>query len=619
MKKNPLYPLLCSLLAFLILSQCTSFFQSAFAVTLIGNITISGNDVLPIVNGQFDVRGNIYVEGNGTLFLKNAILNLDQTAAYQYAVIFRNPAGGNPRLIAENATLMSSKWFNVYFDGNSSAKADKFDLLFGRIYVKGDSNIVFSNFRLKGSLNVTESSTVVIHDSTMKELHRKVTGSFEAYGSSAVSIFNSTLVGPLTYESSTVYIANSMIEDTLRAFDSSRVVVINSTREWQVRSQDSSAIIISGSVMVNASTYESSVVSILDTTMTGLDAYDSSIVSISGSGMEALRVYNHSKVTVLSSIMTGTTGLDAGGSSVVSLRGTTMEGLSVRESSVVSLSNSTIGWFLYALDSSKVDLSNSKAKLIHVSDSSSVSMSGSRINMLRSSDFSTASISESTVDELLIRFNSVDSYISGLKPSVFNRWNSLTDLSISRGQGGYAPDVTLTNTEIRRGWSFFFSGLSNVTIVNSDIEHLSSSGSSVARLINSTLNSYHVTSGSKMFVYWYVDVFVVSGASVTVWHSNGTLVESKFADESGFATFTLLERLVDESTVSSYGNYTVGSSWNGNSEQQSVELTGSETLNMISLPWWQLNWQLLLGLVAVLAVGMVAFFVIRRRRKFAST
>jgi len=612
MKKIPLSLLISWLLAFLILSLCSSAFQPAFGVTLIGNITVSGNDVLPMVNGQFDVKGNIIVEGNGTLFLKDAVLNLDQTAAYQYALFFRNPSGGNPRLVAENATLTSRTWFNVYFEGNSSAEANRFTILFARIYTKGTSQIGLGNFRLKGSVNATESSSVTIYDSTMREPHPEVTGSFKAYGSSVISVSNLTLMNPFSYQSSTVYITNSKIEGTLRAYGSSRVVVTNSTKDWQVRSQDASAVMISGSVMRNGSTYGSSVASIFDTTMTGLNAYDSSIVSITGSTLKALRAYNQSRITLLRSKVTATTSLEASDSSVVWVRATTMEGLTARKSSTVTIANSTFGWHLYAFDTSKVDMSNSQANVIHAYDSSSLFISKSTAALAYASDSSKVAMTDSNLVELFIIGNALDSHMSDLKPSFLSRWDSSTDLSISLGQGGYVPTVTLTRTEIRGGWGFFFSGASNVTIANSVIEHISLSSSSVARLINSTVASYYITSGSKIYTYWYVDVYAVSGVSVIASYSNGTTAESRFADENGLAELTLLGGLIDESGITSYG-YTIDSSWNGNYQKQTIELTDNETINMVQLPWWQQYWQLLLvGVVAALAV--VIFLAIRRRR-----
>lgn len=612
MKKVPLSLSISCLLAFLILSLCFSAFQPAFGVTLIGNITISGNDVLPMVDGQFDVRGNIIVEGNGTLFLKDAVLNLDQTAAYQYALIFRNPSGGNPRLVAENATLTSKRWFNVYFEGNSSAKADKFTISFARIHTKGTSQIRLGNFKLRGSVDATESSSVTIYDSTMREPHPEVTGSFEAYGSSVISVSSSTLMNPFAYQSSMVYITNSKIEGTLRAYGSSRVVVTNSTKDWQVRSQDASAVVISASVMRNGSTYTSSVVSILDTTMTGLDARDSSIVSITGSTLHALRAYNQSRITLLRSKVTATTSLEACDSSVVWVRATTMEGLTARKSSTVTIANSTLGSLLYAFDTSKVDMSNSRANVIRTYDSSSVSISKSNAKLAYASGSSKVAMADSNLNELFITGNALDSQMFDLKPRSLRRWNSLTDMSISLGQGGYVPDVTLTRTEVKEGWGFFFSGASNVTIANSVLEHISLFGSSVARLINSTVGSYYITSGSKIYTYWYVDVYAAGGASVIASYSNGTAAESGFADENGLAKLTLLGGLIDDSGISSYG-YTIDSSWNGNHQEQAIELTDNETINMVSLPWWQQYWQLLLvGVVAALAVAL--FLVIRRRR-----
>ena len=91
-----------------------------------GDLILIGNNVTTI-EGRFDINGSIVVEENGTLILKNAVVNFTQTEKWEYNMTFRNPANGNPRLLAENTTLSSAYSFQVYFYGNSSGTADKLE------------------------------------------------------------------------------------------------------------------------------------------------------------------------------------------------------------------------------------------------------------------------------------------------------------------------------------------------------------------------------------------------------------------------------------------------------------------------------------------------------------
>lgn len=89
-----------------------------------GDLVLTGNNVT-VIEGRFDINGSIVVKGNATLILRNAVVNLVQTFNDQFSLTFQEPANGNPRLLADNATLTSPFRLNVNFFGNSSCVADK--------------------------------------------------------------------------------------------------------------------------------------------------------------------------------------------------------------------------------------------------------------------------------------------------------------------------------------------------------------------------------------------------------------------------------------------------------------------------------------------------------------
>jgi hypothetical protein len=130
-----------------------------------GNLILSGNNVTTIENMVFDINGSIIVEGNATLVLKNAEVNLAQTEVYQYNMSFQNSAGGNPRLFAENSTITSSTYFLVHFSDTSVG--------------------ALSGTSIAHYLDLRESCVVSVHNSTIDEV---------TMGDNAsLSIFNSAI------------------------------------------------------------------------------------------------------------------------------------------------------------------------------------------------------------------------------------------------------------------------------------------------------------------------------------------------------------------------------------------------------------------------------------------
>lgn len=85
-----------------------------------GDPVIDGNTVYTI-EGRFDINGSIIVEGNATLQLKDAYLNITQVFLYQHNITLRNASNGNPRLLVYNSTITSDKTTYIYLMDNSSA------------------------------------------------------------------------------------------------------------------------------------------------------------------------------------------------------------------------------------------------------------------------------------------------------------------------------------------------------------------------------------------------------------------------------------------------------------------------------------------------------------------
>jgi hypothetical protein len=88
------------------------------------DLILKGNNVT-VIEGSFDINGSVIVEENATLILRNALLNFVQTTNNQFNLTLRNPANGNPRLVAYNSTIDSNADLDFTLQGNSTADLNK--------------------------------------------------------------------------------------------------------------------------------------------------------------------------------------------------------------------------------------------------------------------------------------------------------------------------------------------------------------------------------------------------------------------------------------------------------------------------------------------------------------
>jgi len=151
-----------------------------------GDLILTGNNVTTMENMIFDINGSIIVEDNATLILRNAMLNLIQTDIFQHNMSFQNPAGGNPRLVAENSTITSSTYFVVHFFDNSSG--------------------VLSGTSITRYLDLREYSVASVHNSTIDEVTMGDNASLSVFNSAIGTIEVYAFAG-----SPTLYTDNSSI------------------------------------------------------------------------------------------------------------------------------------------------------------------------------------------------------------------------------------------------------------------------------------------------------------------------------------------------------------------------------------------------------------------------
>lgn len=612
-----------SSLGFALLNPVVSA-EASSPLLIEGDLVIPPFQTLNYTNQDVSVGGNIICEYKGTLFLKNSTLNLIKERS---SITFTDST-----LIAIDSSIRG-RFFNVTFEGKSSATILETSVDLGSTWVlisgnlveiKGDFNVnglskaFFDNVLFEGLLRANDSARLDVTDMlTPPDL--------ETYGHSSVSFAKSKVDKISAYNSSMVYISSTTIKPAVRqpvrTFDSSRLILIDSLTNWRMEAYGSSSVMIVNTELDRLTTYDSSLASLNKANIKeGLSIYGSSRVFIFGStidrGVELtayLSAYDSSLITMSDTTLKGAIVLH--GASNITLIKSTIESLNTRSSSNASLYSSKIS-SIYADDSSSVSLSSqSTTAYLGAYGSSLVSIFDSEATLVSVSHSSNVSIKNSKIKELLANYKSINGSFRDIRNGNVEDWNSQTRTLISVDSGGYAPSISLKNTNIEF-WSLYFLSSRNVTVTNSIIESLTVSGTT-AYLIGSIVSSYDFSGGATAYLYWYLDVQAPSNATLNVYDSNMALVESKIADTNGRATFALLEKIANATQSISYGAYTIDVSSPVFSGQQKVEMTSNKQIVLTPPPsLWEQYWYIIIVVVAAAvsaAVFSVLFFRTRRR------
>jgi len=244
-----------------------------------GDLILTNNNVT-IIEGRFDINGSIIVEENATLILRNAMINFTQ----EHGIFLQNPVKGNPRLQAENTTIVNAGDSRFY--GNSSA--------------------MFSNCTmLEGGIYYYDTSEGTIHDSTFEYI--------QARGSSKVSFFNSTIEDlDLITQSANSSIVNLApgffdfwdfwLNCSVSVSVSGRAPNVTLTKMtvqmWSFSFQASSNAQIEGSEIGYLHANQYSQVSVYDSTVYSIELYYLAAVRLTNSTCSTYRFFQQTKVYV---------------------------------------------------------------------------------------------------------------------------------------------------------------------------------------------------------------------------------------------------------------------------------------------------------------------------------
>jgi hypothetical protein len=157
----------------------------------------------------------------------------------------------------------------------------------------------------------------------------------------------------------------------------------------------------------------------------------------------------------------------------------------VEANSTADINNSTITSYLIASENSQLTITNSSTIMtMYGYGQSDIEISNSTVYEWHNYDSPTVHVYNSTLYSLLIGSTTVTCMVDSLKPGLMDNWNFLINCTATTADGGYAPNVTLTDTTVS-AWRLAFYGSSNATILNSALNEAAGvTGSS-----NITLNA----------------------------------------------------------------------------------------------------------------------------------
>ncbi len=216
-----------------------------------GDLVLSGNNVT-IIKGRFDINGSIFVEENATLILDDTILNF--TSASPHSINFQNPAAGNPRLMADNATIIrlsTSRYFGngtLYFSNCSISGP-------GGLYFNDETNVTVLDSNIEMNLQARDFSRVTIFNSTIELLEPVTKSANSSITNLKAGFFNywdfrldcSIVVSP-SGTAPYIVLNKTLVQDWSLSFQDSSYSEIFSSKIWQLHENDGHASLYNSTI-----------------------------------------------------------------------------------------------------------------------------------------------------------------------------------------------------------------------------------------------------------------------------------------------------------------------------------------------------------------------------------
>ncbi len=246
-----------------------------------GDLLLSGHEVFVIENDWFHINGSILVEGNSTLVLRNATLDF---MGLGHGIFLQDPAMGNPRLIAEDSSIVGMSYSRHYA---TSSLIFKNCSVSGFLHFYDTTNVTIINSQMSRSLTVREASTATIINSTVERL------GLTSYSANA-SVKN---LAPSIFESWNFWSNCSVAIDF--GGQAPNVTLIHAEiQNWQLSFQSASNAEIASSTLEHLHANSLTMLRIANSTIHDLELYHFATATSLNSTYTQIRLYNSAKVHI---------------------------------------------------------------------------------------------------------------------------------------------------------------------------------------------------------------------------------------------------------------------------------------------------------------------------------
>lgn len=573
-----------------------AFLVMSFSFSDVKGVSIGDGQVQYYVNGVFTFNEAIVLQGNATLVVENATLEFIQTKDYQYGIKLQGLDDRFPSLKVKNATLKSSKGVLISVDGSSSVVVEglKFD---GAGKSKGQIKLYGESY-----LRAVSSSIpyVYCYDSSRSELVASNPNYLYVYENATGVVDGCTIFSIKVYDNGLVNVSLSTVKSGIYAEDLAKVFVGTSSVTGEVFSRNNSTVSIFNSNVhqMKALTYNYGSVLFKNVTYSPhkypeeVRAKDFSTAKLVGCKLSSFifKVEGNATLSVEDSSITSSTFYFYG-------------------DSVINFSRSYLDWLVEAHDQSSINAVDSTFNILSLTGDSSLNASGCKVGWVRCYDFSKILAEDSKFREVLVELSSINVTLHSFQEGYFDQYNFVA--------GGL--NATFLRSSVDSGWSFRFSGFSNVSLYDSRLVNLYAGDQSILYLFNTSYVNLNVGGSAVVYVWSYLVVRVVDYFGSPVGGVNVTVLlpspVTKFTGDDGRAVFLLSERFVNASGDFPASRYDFVVVFGGSSKDYSVELAGSRVYTCsVASPWWY--WYVVYGIVAIIVVlfGFGAFVFLRRRR-----
>ncbi len=248
-----------------------------------GDLVLTGNNVT-IIKGRFDINGSILVEENATLILDDVILNF--TSSSSHSIYLQNPADGNPRLVANNATIIrlsTSRFFGngtLYFSNCSIIGQ-------GGLYFNDETNVTVLDSNIEMNLQARDFSRVTVFNSTIELLEPVTKSANSSIKNLKAGFFNywdfrlnCSVVVSQSGSAPYIVLNQTLVQDWSLSFQDSSYSEVFSSKIWQLHENDGHASLYNSTIN-RIELYENSTVELVNSNFTLTDLAGESEVFVS--------------------------------------------------------------------------------------------------------------------------------------------------------------------------------------------------------------------------------------------------------------------------------------------------------------------------------------------------